>query len=144
MKAPSTSSCKNTFPFSASLALNVSCYKQVLGKPGLLSSPLLLKQSNKKQVYVLFSQLLQQPAGAWSVKHELHLVGFPKKSKHPSSPLRAKYTGPNTGIPAITCFRGLILVLRVKPRGTNSSKENSQDRPSSTSPLPQSCSCFGN
>lgn len=64
-----------TFPFSTSLALNISCYKQELSKPGLLNSALLLKQSNKKQVYVLFSKLL---AGAWSLKHELHLVGIPK------------------------------------------------------------------
>lgn len=83
-----------TFPFSTSLALNVSCYKQELRRPGLLNSTLLLKQSNKKQVYVLFSQLL---ARAWSLKHELHLVGFPKKSEHLSSPPRGQIHVPQDG-----------------------------------------------
>lgn len=58
---------------------------------------------------------------------------FPKsRSIHPSLP-GAKHTCPSTGIPPVTCFRGSVWVLGVKPRGTDSPKENSEHRPSSIS-----------
>lgn len=91
-----------------------------------------MKQSNKNEVYVLFSQLLQQPAGALSLNRELHLVGFPKTPKHPSSP-----PGPNSGAATphrnfthnlLQRIKQLILVLRIKPGVTNPSNENWQDR----------------
>lgn len=65
------------------------------GSQARLNRPCYVKQPNKREVYVLFSGLLPRPDSSLSLKHELHLVGFPNTSQHPS-----RSPGPNAGAPA--------------------------------------------